>query len=54
MDEKEHLSSLSYFRLCFRHALLDHEGQDRANRLPKNGLFKDKLTRLKLQNVSYV
>jgi len=40
MDEKEHLLSLSHFRLCFRYARLDHESQDRVNRLAKDGLVR--------------
>jgi len=40
MDEIEHLPSLSHFRLYFGHAQLDHESQDRVNRLAKDGLVK--------------
>ena len=37
LDGTRCLPSLPYFRICFRHARLDHEGQGRANKLAKDG-----------------
>ena len=39
-DKMKHLPSLPHFLLYFRHAQLDHEGQDRVNKLAKDGLLR--------------
>ena len=40
LDEIIHLPSLPHFDYVFRHAQLDHEGQDRVNRLAEDGLVR--------------
>jgi len=40
LDKIEHLLSLSPFQLCFRHAWINHESQDKVIKLAKYDLWR--------------